>query len=377
MLNKIEDHLIRHDLIHTVTDVPALLDESSIFTGTDRWDRNGRKVTNLLRDYDKVTLGETCEAVKFAKEYFDEEYLKEIDWVSTFLKKCCAPKLRSLVDAELDRLRGEDPSWVGAPVTLKIILANVINCSEKALKDLPKKIAKIEIKDIQGEHIPDLTNRLTYAIKRIRQAGLKVVLESDLIAMFQTTSNETFNKGFAFLQSSLDMGMISDTPSYVEIFAKANTLYYNEVNEGNWLVVKEDLASVFPANDKLDSKDTDERKLKRPPICQRPNPSSDEKKMIDGNKCWSRKSKKGEWMQWCGKCFWKEGSNAFDGRWTTGEFKHFTHEHRSKNERAAANLADIPQDIPEDDKSDQEPAEPVSFTDRLKSFRDAAANAGK
>lgn len=366
ILNAFTDHCAKYDLLHIFSLFPVISSDRSL-QDKDRW-VNDRTI-NLVQAYDKIDLETVCAGVVFMRQWFDDESLKELDWTNTLLKNFCEPALLPTITAELDRLRGCNRAWTGGPITLKVILSHVINSSEKAIEALPKKIANIKISDTQGEDISALVNRLTYVIKRLEQTKLHKSLNRDLIKMFQTTSNARFNSRFGMLESQVDMELI-ETPSWESIFRLATKNYYDELDDDSWNV-SQDPGSMFNASSERND-DQDTEKVKRPPICQRPNPAYDTKKMVEGNKCWTRKSKKGEWMKWCGKCFWKEGNHAFDGRWTTGDRKHFTHEHKSASERESAHIAAPSETEHENEESPSGESSVAPLSSRLKTFRDAA-----
>ena len=296
--------------------------------------------------------------------------------------------LFSLVASEVDRLIGINAGYSGGPVTLLIILSNLTSSSENAKKMLETKIKTLKITDMLGENVSMVTNQLSYVIRRLSQDKLPSNLSTNLITMFQTSSNSKFNKGFETLENCITMGTVT-TPTWEELFDKANLVYVKAMHsvEG-WNTsptehgpsgFKASLSDVIchhckqPGHIRPNCPELQNdpgigngNKSSIPEVYRRPCSTLGDKKTPHGDRSrWSR-TLGGEIAHWCGKC--KKGT--WKGMWTTGPSKHFTDEHPGANTRANANIA--ADDEGSTATTNDQSSNRVTFSDALTSFQEAA-----
>ena len=387
-LNIARNHLKRYDLCHIFEDFPVLEQSHANQNQPHTW-WNNRKTINLLEKYDSMKTLDVAKTVLWMRLYLDDETLNELAWTHSFFHNSCESEsghgsLFSLVASEVDRLIGINAGYSGGPVTLMIILSNLTSSSENAKKMLETKIKTLKITDMPGENISMVINQLSYVIRRLSQDKLPSDLSTNLITMFQTSSNSKFNKGFETLENCITMGTVT-TPTWEELFDKANFVYVKAMHsvEG-WVTnptehgpsgFKALLADVVCHHCKKpghirpncpelqnDNSQGNGSNNTIPEVYRRPRSTLGDKKTPHGDKsCWSR-TLNGETAHWCGRC--KKG--GWKGMWTTGPSKHFTDEHPGANVRA-----NIAVDNEESSTTDQSTTR-VTFSDALTSFQDAA-----
>ena len=363
-LTAIADHLARYDLLHVLTMCPRLN-----FDETDplRYGDKGKQI-NLLEAYDNFTVETSCNTVTWMREYLaDDEILDELTWTHNFLLNCCESEngdgsLYNTVASEIDRLRKENSSCIGGPVTFMVILSNIISSSNEALKLLESKLEVLKITDFRGENVSTLTTQLTHVINRLEQTKVPKDLVQSLLRVFQTSSNDAFNDAFKSLSNAIRLKMINPIPTWQVLFLRGKEIYTEELNSGRWNVAAEgSTESIFKAAQgkkpglicnvcggnhiapncphRQNNDSPSENKVKDP-ISRRPSKNSgDTLKVLEldsGKKvnCWTCTDARGNTLKWCGRCKW----NDDNGRWTNGERAHFTHEHRG-SWRPAANVA--------------------------------------
>ena len=415
-LTAIADHLARYDLLHILNMCPLLnFDE----TDPIRYADQGKQI-NLLEAYDNFTVENSCDTVTWMREYLaDEEILDELTWTHNFLLNCCESdngdgSLYNAVSSEIDRLRKENSSCIGGPVTFMVILSNIISSSNEALKLLESKLEILKITNFRGENVSTLTTQLTHVINRLEQTKVPKDLVQSLLKVFQTSSNAAFNDAFKSLANAIRLKMITPIPTWQVVFLRGKEIYTEELNSGRWNVAAEgSTESIFKAapgkvsgglkckhcggnhiapncphrqNDPSDSGS----KPDRDPITRRPSRTlGDTCKTVtlEGGKkvnAWSCKDANGKILKWCGRCRWNDDK----GRWTDGTRAHFTHEHRgwSPSANVASNTGpssgttqstttDAPPANPAGPPS--EPSRTVSFSSSLSSYAAAARGAAE
>ena len=373
-LNEVETHLRKFDLLHVFTQFPKL--DFSQSNPADYLHRH--ESINLLDAYDTLEIRDVVKTVEWMRAYMDDELLNELTWTHSFLHQSCETvsgdgSLYNVVAAEVERFRLISSSTLGGPVTLMIILSNIVSSSKEALKLLQEKLRTLKVTDYQGENIATLTTQLTYVIRRLRQTELPQDLSRSLLRLFQTSSNEEFNSVFKVMDNLVSVKVIPE-PSWDTIFERARDVYTRECNSNRWFIEASGTTeSVFRA-DHQSNRTRNDHKSDRMEVPQAPldewtrRPSrakNDTFIMKDDKKCWKRTMGE-KVLHWCGRC--SKGTQK--GRWTTGDRRHFTCEH-VYTPRPTANVADdagITNPPPEDETQPR-----VSFSSSLRSFAEAAA----
>ena len=148
-LTAVFDHLAKYDLLHILNMCPLLN-----FDKADPMDYASEgKHVNLLDAYENVLVDDVTRTVTWMREYLaDKEILDELTWTHTFLLNCCKSEsgdgsIYDTVSSEIDRLRKEDLSCIGGPVTFMVILSNINSSSNEALKLLETKLKILKITD--------------------------------------------------------------------------------------------------------------------------------------------------------------------------------------------------------------------------------------
>ena len=255
-LSNLESHFHRFDIIHFFSNFPVL--EEPLNSESDRF-RNGATI-DLFSVWDQIGKGKLISATQIAdtiqwiRAFSTDEsvsYIEDLDWSHQYLLNSMEPELLETVHSTL---RHEySPEQQGGPLTLAIIIDEVVNLSDSAIDHMIETIHQYDIKAVEGENIDTVCRRFRYAFKRLENNNsLSSDLTRSLHKVFTSTSHERFNMYMNQWFCSIENGTVP-TPSYQGILSKAKFHYSNFKCSGQWTST-EPTKSVFKTTANINKK---------------------------------------------------------------------------------------------------------------------------
>jgi len=352
VLKLVTERLQQYDLLNLFVLFPSL--DLSKITTKDAWiDR----FTDLFRWIDDLDIETVCMTVKWIRQFIDDdEWSRDLSWSRDILLKACTGDLKEAIMGEEDTLIAQDKAYQGGPVTLVLIIKRLSGLNSKALKRLYEYVAKMDLKSVVGEDVTKVTHQLRTILKRFSSCSparfvLPPTCYEDIVAIFTTSSCEEFNTVFRALLTQHELGMAQFT--YQNIFNTADELYHKHLSQ--W-VPSESTQSGFVAKGNIICHNCGEpgHIARECPLPRKQSggvdlgtewfkpPDSNQAgciKLSSDPNHW-KKTIAGEEVWWCGICSTRKGGHI--GRWTNGNRRHFTSEHRGNrqaNNPVAANVA--------------------------------------
>jgi len=180
-----------------------MLDMDEIDSGK-AWQDRFVDLTYWIDDLDIMVI---CRTVKWIRQFIDKdlEWNRDLSWSREVLMKGCTSELKETIVGEEQALIIDDPAYQGGPLTLALIIKYLSALNAKAMKQLYKYIAKINIKAIAGEDVGKITHQLRTVLKRFFACCsstlfvLPPTCYEDIIHIFTTSSCKEFNNVFKAL----------------------------------------------------------------------------------------------------------------------------------------------------------------------------------
>jgi hypothetical protein len=317
---------------------------------------------DLFSALDTVTIDQVKQSVAWMRKNIDvessktvNEYDRDLDWSREILLRACDINLSEIIMCEEKELTDIDRGFTGGPITFLLIMNKLSSLTSDGLYDLYKHIQSLDVKKYDGEHIPSVTKEIRLALKRLESCSkdrfvLPPTMMDDLIKVLQTTSCEEFNNTFKTLK--IHQNIFGRKLTSTELLELADKTY--KQLESSW---KGPLANSNNPHGFLSSNQSDQRSTNQgdggntptrkkglgPEWFQPPDPKNKScRKISDDPSRWTKKIGN-QIVHWCGKCQNKKTKHK--GRWTNGEYRHFTDEHKKRDKSSTppatqANLAD-------------------------------------
>ena len=361
------------------------------------WD-DDQDTINLFESLDQLTDQSIQESIFetviwINTEVNEPEWLRELVWSRDIILAACDPFLVEAVLAKERDILDAFPGATGGPITFVVIMEIILSMSSDAFNELYRFIQKLDIKSYEGEDINEVVRNLRVNLRRLYACTSKgyivpPTVETDLIKVFQTTSCEKFNNVFATLkvqaliqQSSRGIWRtgIRAGPRYKDILRIAETTF-NEYKD-EWVAEStqqgpgqhgfnvmnnrdgrkchncgsdQHLVRDCPqprGNNRGGNNNTNRNQRSgqggsQEPIIVAPNPRDSRcVKVSENPKRWDRNFEDGVTRSWCARCVLRRTStgqtNSNPGRWTDGQSKHYTDEHRGGGRRRNDQRANI------------------------------------
>jgi hypothetical protein len=342
-------------------DLLDLFQEFPLIDPMEGW-TSSTPTVDLFSTTDNVTFDQVKESVCWMRKNIDvepsktiNEYDRDLDWSREILLKACDMNLCEVIMSEEKELSSIDRGYSGGPITFMIIMRKLSTLSADGLYDLYKYIQNLDIKNYEGEHVPTVTREIRAGLRRLEACSkerfvLPPTMMDDLIKVLQTTSCEEFNMTFKTLKIHQNIfGNKLNSHSLLEIADKT----YKQL-EDVWKA-----PSSSPQNQngfnttatggiiqrrRRNGKDGNKGGKQGPEWFQPPDPKDQMCRKISENPTrWTKKIGQ-QVTHWCGKC--QNRKTKKHGRWTNGDYRHFTDEHKKKDasdngteQQSQANLA--------------------------------------
>jgi len=164
VLKLVTERLQQYDLLNLFTKFP-MLDMDEIGSGKV-WQNRFIDLTYWIDDLDIMVICRST--VKWIRQFIDKdpEWNRDLSWSREILLKACTSELKETIIGEEQALIIDDPAYQGGPVTLALIIKHLAALNAKAMKQLYKYVAKINIKAITGEDVGKITHQLRTVLKR-------------------------------------------------------------------------------------------------------------------------------------------------------------------------------------------------------------------
>lgn len=180
------------------------------------------------------------------------------------------------------------PFQQGGPLMFSLILKKISSGTEQQLDYLKSKAEKIRISSLEGENVDKAISLLDAALNTFKSASTKTLnrkpieWEKNLVSIFQTSSNSTFNQLFRKLQNDVrqdaDMsGGQPQWPSHERIIRLASATYNRLKLSGDWDAPSRKKALIMqpqrqlyqqqPFENKQQSRPYTPNENRSPPIC--------------------------------------------------------------------------------------------------------------
>ena len=369
-------------------DLNSFFEQFPLVNVVNGWDPNQETIDlfeNLDRLTDRDLQDEIYDTITWINTEVDEpEWKRELVWSREIILAACDVGLREAVLAKENEVLENKPGCTGGPVTFIVVMEMILSMSSDAFNELYRFIQRLDIKTYAGEDINDVVRDLRVNLRRLYACSsrgyiIPPTIVSDLIKVFQTTSCTNFNSVFAalsvqnlILQNSGSRST-KKGPTYKDILKIAEATFSEYKDE--WVVSQGDANSGDPGQSGFNTSGQGKRKchicgsedhLKRncpknngsngqngrggglnnrgnvDPRLQPPKPEDNRcTKVSNDPKRWDRRFEDGTVRSWCAKCVLRRDANGNrntnKGRWTDGNARHYTDQHRGLSSRGNQN----------------------------------------
>lgn len=184
-------------------------DMLDVFTIGSSYAADGSGPTSVATEIDlfRSVKSTSLSVVKLANQYFmeygEDFHGENIVWSGEKILNSCDATLR---DKLIESTRGWDEMHKGGPTYLKLLMNLIVATSEKSLRSLLDKVAKLKLTDFNGEDVNKAVSFLRGALLILRDNN---ALPSDfctlLIKIFKQTSCEDFRSFVGLLEHNVEL----------------------------------------------------------------------------------------------------------------------------------------------------------------------------
>lgn len=231
----IKKHCDEYDIsdVFTVL-VPHDVRNTSILEN-DRYD--------LFEDYMVIDPDLVAQSNVYYNRYCEDKFVSEnLALTYNMLKNNTEEILFQKCLEEYDRYH---PFQQGGPLMFSLIMKKISSGTEQQIDYLKQKADQLRISSLEGENVDKAISLLDAALNTFKSASTKTLnrkpieWEKNLVSIFQTSSNSTFNQLFRKLQNDVrqaaDMsGGQPQWPSHEKIIRLASATYNRLKLSGDW-----------------------------------------------------------------------------------------------------------------------------------------------
>jgi len=339
---------------------------------------------DLFSAVDTVTIDMVKQSVAWMRKNIDveltktvNEYDRDLDWSREILLRACDINLSEIIMCEEKELTDIDRGFTGGPITFMLIMNKLSSLTSDGLYDLYKHIQSLDVKNYDGEHIPSVTKEIRLALKRLESCSkdrfvLPPTMMDDLIKVLQTTSCEEFNNTFKTLK--IHQNIFGQKLTSMELLELADKTYKQLESSWKGPIAMSNNQHGFVTTPQQQNTDQANKQSLGPEWFQPPDPKNKSCRQVsDDPSRWTKKIGH-QIVHWCGKCQNRKTKNK--GRWTNGDYRHFTDEHKTREKTATpptvqAHLAGITATTPSSASSVISEATTQQHSNTLMSFTEA------
>ena len=185
----------------------------------------------LLDDYDKQSLQQYVveRSVEHMRKWGEDFDIENLEWSQELLENSCSEELRNLVSEQMLEI---NTIYHGGPLFFYLMMKIIIRTTNEATRKLIERIRNLNISNIRGENILQVTSLIRGAVTRL---GDKVPSDiTDIVLkVYQTTSYEKFNRLFEQMEVNIK---INTGAKYTlqEITSVANSNYQEMLDTDVW-----------------------------------------------------------------------------------------------------------------------------------------------
>ena len=188
-------------------------------------------VVALLEDYDKQNLQQYVveRSVEHMRKWGEDYDIENLEWSQELLENSCSEELRNLVSEQMLEI---DTIYHGGPLFFYLMMKIIIRTTNEATRKLIERIRNLNISNIRGENILQVTSLIRGAVTRL---GNKVPSDiTDIVLkVYQTTSYEKFNRLFEQMEVNMKINTGSKY-TLPEITSVANSNYQEMLDTDVW-----------------------------------------------------------------------------------------------------------------------------------------------
>ena len=184
-------------------------DMLDVFTIASAYNADGSGPTSIATEIDlfRAIKSTDLAIVKLANQYFmefgDEFHGENIVWSGEKILNSCDTTLR---DKLIESTRGWEEKHKGGPTYLKLLMNLIVATSEKSLRSLLDKVAKLKLSDFNGEDVNKAVSFLRGALLILRDNdALPSNFGTLLIKIFKQTSCEDFRSFVGLLEHNVEL----------------------------------------------------------------------------------------------------------------------------------------------------------------------------
>jgi hypothetical protein len=163
------------------------------------------KSVNLFSDANNIDI----ETIKRANAYFlkfgADYHGENIIWSGEKILNSCDTELR---DKLIESTRNWGEEYKGGPTYLKLLLSLILSTTEKSLRSLTNKLAKLKITDFDGENVTKAVSFIRGVVLILRDnKSLPTDLTSLILRIFKASTCEVFKLHVTNIDSLVELGV--------------------------------------------------------------------------------------------------------------------------------------------------------------------------
>lgn len=232
----LQDSLKKNDMIDVFT-------IASIYEGDGTGPTATAVEIDLFRSVNDTGLDLIKSGSQFFMEYGADFHGENIVWSGEKILNSCDETLR---DKLIESTRGWDVTHKGGPTFLKLLMRLIVATSEKSLRSLLDKVAKLKLSDFNGEDVRKAVSFIRGAVLILKD---NKALPSDFLILvlrtFRQTTCTNFSTFVGLLEHNVELKMTAlSLEDILQLFEKK---YTDMLGRGEWTPksVTKDQASGF------------------------------------------------------------------------------------------------------------------------------------
>lgn len=160
---------------------------------------------NLFSDANNIDI----ETIKHANAYFlkfgADYHGENIIWSGEKILNSCDSELR---DKLIESTRNWSEEFKGGPTYLKLLLSLILSTTEKSLRSLTDKLARLKITDFDGENVTKAVSFIRGVVLILRDnKSLPTDLTSLILRIFKASTCEVFKLHVTNIDSLVELGV--------------------------------------------------------------------------------------------------------------------------------------------------------------------------
>jgi hypothetical protein len=255
--DKLDDTYSLEVLIRKMKRQHCTFDMQDVFTVIypNAADESVESTLDLYTEFAKISIEDVARSNLWYREWLSDPWFEEnLQLTYDYFQKNVSDDLWMKVCETYDHFK---PSEQGGPLFFILMMNHLLSDTEEAASSLVARITDFKITNIRGEDIYKVVSLLRGACNRLRHINkLPEDIIKTLLAVFQTSSVDSFNETFHLLQKTRKHAAVlrktGSTPdlSLEEIFKLAESDYRDMIQDSQWSgVTNKGSESAFTAAD--------------------------------------------------------------------------------------------------------------------------------